>query len=138
MTTFDLRTSVVSLRDFWLDVAKWIELRGETDTLTHREAATCLGDVLEHAAGDDVVRQLVLPPSRPVSILETEWTHSCRLELATWVEDDLNGMPAPGSIARCTCGRYFLVDDHGDRWVRVRWWNTRALAAIADYEERTR
>lgn len=110
-------TSLKSLRDFWADVANRHEDRQAVDRLHEALRAPV---------------SVVVEPARPITIFETERIHSCRFTLAAWVENDLDGMPAPGSIAQCTCARYFYVTDRGDRWLPVRWWNFRALAIIAD------
>jgi len=144
MSADGLRTAVKSLRDFWLDVANWHDLHGETDTITYRQAVARLDAILNAPAGGpapDAVggavepREVVVtaPPAGPAAAVlvhvET-WPHRCQHALI-----DLGPVPAPGSVARCSCSRYYVVDDRGERWTRVRWWNTKALAVIADYEE---
>lgn len=45
------------------------------------------------------------------------------------------GLPA-GAIARCTCNRYFVVDERTGLWKRLPRWSRRVREAIAHHDER--
>lgn len=66
-------------------------------------------------------------------IFEPERWHSCVLELTNALGSKT---PAPGSIARCTCGRYLVLDDRSGRWRPIRRRSRLVREALAHYDER--
>lgn len=48
-----------------------------------------------------------------------------------------NGLSA-GSIARCTCGRFYVIDERSGHWRPLPRWSRRVREAMAHHEERRR
>lgn len=67
-------------------------------------------------------------------LYEPELRHDCRTEL----EQLLQPVPAPGSVARCTCGAYLVLDDRTGLWRKVGRNSSVVRQAIAHHEERRR
>lgn len=44
--------------------------------------------------------------------------------------------PAPGSVARCTCGRYLVLDERSGRWRPIRRRSRVVREALAHHAER--
>lgn len=68
-------------------------------------------------------------------LFEPERAHWCLDELSK-VYDPPWEWPNVGSIARCSCGRYFVVDERTGLWKRLPRWSRRVREAIAHFEER--
>lgn len=67
-------------------------------------------------------------------LYEPELPHNCRAVL----EVALRPVPVPGSVARCTCGTYLLLDDVTGIWKKVGRHSSAVREAIAHHEERRR
>lgn len=67
-------------------------------------------------------------------LYEPDPVHDCRRELA----EKLQPRPPAGSVARCSCGTYLVVDDVTGVWRKVGRHSSIVRQAIAHYEERKR
>lgn len=67
-------------------------------------------------------------------LYEPELPHACREVL----QERIQPTPAPGAVARCTCGDYLVLDDVTGIWKKVGRHSSVVRQAIAHHEERRR